>query len=112
MQWRGYVHAASASGVTAASAPITMVRMITFASLLTAAVAAPAGDRVAGIPGIVDFPKFPVYSGCKPCLALSFALAVADWLCRIAAGRPALRRGCRPGGARTDPVRLQPLGAI
>eukprot|EP01046_Picozoa_sp_COSAG06_P099941 COSAG06_NODE_46059_length_350_cov_0.402390_1_plen_63_part_10 len=27
-----------------------MVRMITFANLLTAAVAAPAGDRVAGIP--------------------------------------------------------------
>ena len=37
---------------------------ISVIGFLGTASAAPAGDRVTSIPGFVNFPKFPVYSGC------------------------------------------------
>ena len=43
-----------------------MMIVASFACVIGAVAAAPAGDRVTSIPGIVDFPKFPVYSGCAP----------------------------------------------
>ena len=48
------------------SVQASMRYFASFMGLMGAATAAPAGDRVTGIPGIVDFPKFPVYSGCAP----------------------------------------------